>query len=104
MAVAVAVPVAVPVPVAVAVAVDVDLTCMRVLLPRRTRFADLPPGSGANEITDDPAAALAPPAWCHPAGHHYRGQVTSALGPAHGIQLTAPAAAVDARWPWVRRA
>jgi hypothetical protein len=50
--------------------------------------------------TDDPAAPLDLPAWCHLTGHHYLGPIESHLGRAFAIRLTAGAKVTDARRPW----
>jgi tRNA 2-thiouridine synthesizing protein A len=76
------------------------LTCVRVLLLIRARIGSLASGSLMVVATDDPAAPLDLPAWCHLAGHHYVGPVACHLGRAYGIRLRADAKAVDAQRPW----
>ena len=42
-------------------------------------------------VTDDPAAPLDLPAWCHLTGRGYPDPVTSPLGPGKAIRLAADA-------------
>jgi tRNA 2-thiouridine synthesizing protein A len=56
-----------------------ELSCVQVLLLIRARIVDLPPESLLTVATDDPAAPLDLPAWCHLTGHHYLGPVASPL-------------------------
>jgi TusA-related sulfurtransferase len=76
------------------------MTCVHVLLLVRARIAALRPGAIVAVATDDPAAPLDLPAWCHLTGHHYLGPIESDLGPAYGIRLTAGAKLMNARRPW----
>ncbi len=76
------------------------LACVQVLLLTRARIVDLPPESAVTVATDDPAAPLDLPAWCHLTGHRYLGPVQSDLGQAYRIELAAGAAVVDRRRPW----
>ena len=55
-------------------------------------------------VTDDPAASLDLPAWCHLTGRGCLGPVTSPLGPGQAIRLAADAKPAGDRRPWVRRA
>ena len=55
-------------------------------------------------VTDDPAAPLDLPAWCHLTGPGYLGPVTSPLGPGQAVRLAAGAKPAGDRRPRVRRA
>jgi tRNA 2-thiouridine synthesizing protein A len=63
------------------------LLCVQVLLRLRRWIEALAPPATMHVVTDDPAAPLDLPAWCHLAGHHYLGLVASPLGTAYGIQI-----------------
>jgi tRNA 2-thiouridine synthesizing protein A len=54
-------------------------------------------------VTDDPAAPLDLPAWCHLTGHHYLGPVGSEIGSAYRIAVTAEARQVERTRPWATR-
>jgi tRNA 2-thiouridine synthesizing protein A len=79
------------------------LLCVQVLLRLRRRIEALAPQATVHVVTDDPAAPLDLPAWCHLTGHHYLGPVASPLGTAYGIQIGDGAATVDSNQPWVIR-
>jgi TusA-related sulfurtransferase len=53
------------------------LLCVQVLLRLRRRIEALAPQATVHVVTDDPAAPLDLPAWCHLTGHHYLGHVTA---------------------------
>jgi len=77
------------------------LLCVQVLLRLRRRIETLAPPATVYVVTDDPAAPLDLPAWCHLTGHHYLGPVASPLGTAYGIQIADGAQEVDNSRPWV---
>jgi tRNA 2-thiouridine synthesizing protein A len=79
------------------------LRCVQVLLRLRRQIETLAPGATVHVVTDDPAAPLDLPAWCHLTGHHYLGPVESVLGRAYRIELAAGATMVDSARPWVTR-
>jgi tRNA 2-thiouridine synthesizing protein A len=80
------------------------LLCVQVLLRLRPVVEALPPGALVDVMTDDPAAPLDLPAWCHLTGHHYLGPVDSGMVSAHRIAVTADARPVDHMRPWAARA
>ena len=79
------------------------LRCVQVLLRLRRQIESLAPDATVYVVTDDPAAPLDLPAWCHLTGHRYLGPVESVLGRVYRIELAAGAVVVDSRWPWVTR-
>lgn len=80
------------------------LLCVQVLLRLRPVVEALPPGAIVRVVTDDPAAALDLPAWCHLTGHDYLGPSASELGPSYRIKVSAGARQVGHRRPWAPRA
>jgi tRNA 2-thiouridine synthesizing protein A len=80
------------------------LLCVHVLLRLRPVVDALPPGVIVQVVTDDPAAPLDLPAWCHLTGHDYLGPSASERGPAYRIKVSAGARQVDHRTPWAPRA
>lgn len=79
------------------------LRCVQVLLRLRRVVEALAPGAIVQVVTDDPAAPLDLPAWCHLTGHDYLGPHGSVLGPAYRIKTSTDARQVDDRRPWAPR-
>lgn len=77
------------------------LLCVQVLLLLRRRIDDLPPGATVTVASDDPAAPIDLPAWCHLTGHTYLGLAPSRYGTAYRIRAVEAAATVDRQRPWV---
>ncbi|WP_327352773.1 sulfurtransferase TusA family protein [Streptomyces sp. NBC_01304] len=80
------------------------LRCVQVLLKLRREMVDAPPGSVFHVITDDPAAPLDLPAWCHMTGHTYLGPVSDGqvdgVTPVHALRLEGAAQSTDPAHPW----
>jgi len=79
------------------------LLCVQVLLRLRPVVEGLPPGAIVDVVTDDPAAPLDLPAWCHLTGHHYMGPITSDLASVYGIAVGIDARPVERTRPWATR-
>lgn len=79
------------------------LLCVQVLLRLRPVVEALAPGAIVQVLTDDPAASLDLPAWCHLTGHDYLGPSASEPGPAYRIMACAGGRQVHDRMPWALR-
>jgi tRNA 2-thiouridine synthesizing protein A len=79
------------------------LLCVQVLLLLRQHLDDMPAGATVTVATDDPAAPIDLPAWCHLTGHTYLGPAPSRYGTAYRIRVAQAAAPVDRQRPWVVR-
>lgn len=77
------------------------LLCVQVLLLLRRHLASMPPGDVVTVATDDPAAPVDLPAWCHLTGHTYLGSQTSERGTTYTIRVDGAAASVDQQRPWL---
>lgn len=70
------------------------------LVARRVRLE--PAGTLVGVTTTDPAAAIDIPAWCHLAGHRYRGPEHDDLRDLFLIELGSASVPVDPNRPWQR--
>lgn len=79
------------------------LLCVEVLLRLRPVVEALAPGVVVHVVTDDPAAPIDLPAWCHLTGHRYLGALEGNLGRMYRIEVGVAARPVDHTRPWVAR-
>lgn len=79
------------------------LMCVQVLLLLRRHIADLVPGTVVAVATDDPAAPIDLPAWCHLTGHTYLGCRMSEHGAVHTVRVAETAVPTEGKRPWAIR-
>lgn len=79
------------------------LLCVHVLLRLRPVVDVLQPGAVVEVVTDDPAAPLDLPAWCHLTGHHYLGPVESEPDSVYRVAVGLDSRTVDRVRPWTVR-
>jgi len=74
--------------------------CVEVLLLLARSIANQPPGILVHVSTDDPAAPLDLPAWCHLTGHEYLGSVPGTPRRTYALRTAACARRTLADAPW----
>ncbi len=74
--------------------------CVEVLLLLARLTADQPPGILVHVTTDDPAAPLDLPAWCHLTGHEFLGAVPGTSRPTYALRTAVRARLTHAEAPW----
>ena len=78
-----------------------DLGCTALLLRLNRELRGIPAGTAIAVVTTDPAAPIDLPAWCHLAGHTYRGRGTHTDGrPSHRTTVSAATRPVHPDRPW----